>query len=210
MVCLQETKSSGISREKVCLLWGTIEVDWVENKVVNRAGGVLTMWNNKSFQMSRVTNGRNFFVVEGLWKLGKGVVVTIVNVYDSGSLREKKEVWKEINTIRLNQLSKAWCIIGDFNSIRLQEERKSLMSTSDYSREIKGFNDFIESSELVDISLVGRKFTWYKPNGLVKSRIDKVLVSKEWLDVWPNFQQFVLSRSISDHCAVILKEVTVD
>jgi len=49
-----------------------------------------------------------------------------------------------------------------------------------------------------------------KLNGMVKSIIDRVLVSKEWLKVWPNCQQFVLSRSISDNCAVILKEVSVD
>ena len=85
-----------------------------------------------------------------------------------------------------------------------------MISNTHYSREIKGFNDFIEREELVDIPLVGRKFTWFKPNGLVKSRIDRVLVSKEWLEFWPNNQQFVLSRSISDHCAVILKEVSED
>jgi len=43
MVCLQEMKCAGVSREKVCLLWGSNEVDWVENKVINSAGGVLTM-----------------------------------------------------------------------------------------------------------------------------------------------------------------------
>jgi len=85
-----------------------------------------------------------------------------------------------------------------------------MISVTDYSREIKGFNEFIEKSELVDIPLVGRKFTWYKPNGLVKSRIDRVLVSKEWLEAWPLCQQFILNRSISDHCAVVLKEVFVD
>jgi len=131
--------------------------------------------------MVSFVNGNNFTIIEGLWKVGSGLPVTIVNVYCSGSLREKKEVWEEINSYRLNQLSKAWCIIGDFNSIRRQEERKSLISESDYSREIRGFNDFIEKSEVVDIPLVGRKFTWYKPNGMVKTRIDKVLVSKEWL-----------------------------
>jgi len=51
-----------------------------------------------------------------------------------------------------------------------------MISVSDYYREIKGFNDFIEKSELVDIPLVGRKFTWYTPNIMVKSKIDKVLV----------------------------------
>ena len=94
-----------------------------------------------------------------------------MNIYCLGSLQEKKEMWNEISDFKQGQLTKAWCIIGDFNSIRRQEERKSMVSSSDYSREIKGFNDFIESSELVDIPLVGRKFTWFKPNGLVKSRL---------------------------------------
>jgi len=210
MVCLQETKCSDFSREKVCLLWGTNEVDWVENKAVNSAGGLITMWSNKSFQLSSFVNGRNFTVLEGIWKTGVRTHVTIVKIYCSGSLKERKEVWNEVSGFRQGQLSKAWCIIGDFNSIRRQEERKNVFSSSDYSREIKSFNDFIESSELVDIPLVGRKFTWFKPNGLVKSRIDRVLVSKEWLDFWPNSQQFVLNRSVSDHCAVILKEVSVD
>jgi len=143
-------------------------------------------------------------------RLHNEFLVTIVNVYCSGTLREKKEVWDEINGYRLNQLSKAWCVLGDFNSIRRHEERKSLISVSDYSREIKGFNDFIEKSELVDIPLVGRKFTWYKPNGMVKSIIDRVLVSKEWLETWPRCQQFVLNRYVSDHCLVVLKEVSID
>ncbi len=179
MVCLQETKCSEISREKVCLIWGNNDVDWIENKAVNSAGGVLTIWNSTTFQMISFVNGRNYSIIEGLWKVGNGLHVSIVNVYCYGSLREKKVMWGEINGFRSNQLSKAWCVIGDFNSVRRQEERKSMISVTDYSREIKGFNEFIEKSELVDIPLVGRKFTWYKPNGLVKSRIDRVLVSKE-------------------------------
>ena len=86
----------------------------------------------------------------------------------------------------------------------------SLFSVSDYSRDIIGFNDFIEESELVDVLMVGRKFTWYKPNGSVKSRIDRVLVSREWLDAWPDCKQFVLSRTVSDHCALVFKNSIVD
>jgi len=49
MVCLQQTKCYCFRREKVFLLWGCNEVNWVENKVLNSASGVLTMWSNKSF-----------------------------------------------------------------------------------------------------------------------------------------------------------------
>jgi len=58
--------------------------------------------------------------------------------------------------------------------------------------------------------MVGRKFNWYKLNGSVKSKIDKILVSREWLEVWSNNKQFVLSRSVSDHCALVLKDTCVD
>jgi len=107
----------------------------------------------------------------------------------------------------MNQICKAWCVFGDFNSIRRQEERKSLISVSDYNREINEFNAFIEKSELVDIPMVGRKFTWYKLNGLVKSGIDSVLISKELLEVWSHNKQIVLDRSVSHHCAIVLKDM---
>jgi len=90
MVCLQEMKCSDFSREKVCLLWGTNKVEWVENKVVNSAGGVITMWSNKAFQLSSFVNGRNFSVLEGVWKRGIGTHVTIVNIYYSGSPQKRK------------------------------------------------------------------------------------------------------------------------
>jgi len=58
--------------------------------------------------------------------------------------------------------------------------------------------------------MVERKFTWYKPNGTIKSIIDRILVSREWLDVWPNSKQLVLSRSVSDDCSLVLKVSSVD
>ena len=76
----------------------------------------------------------------------------------------------------------------------------------DYSKEISEFNNFIEQSNLLDIPMIGRKFIWYKPNEFVKSIIDRVLVSKEWFDFWPNSKQWVLSRSVFNHCALMLKD----
>ena len=44
-------------------------------------------------------------------------------------------------------------------------------------KEISGFNDFIESNYLVDVSIVGKKYTWFKSNGISKSILDRFLVS---------------------------------
>ena len=64
--------------------------------------------------------------------------------------------------------------------------------------------------ELHDIRSLGSSFTWFKPNGRAKSRLDRFLVSDQWLSMWPNTYQHVLQRDFSDHCPLILKTNMVD
>jgi len=121
----------------------------------------------------------NYSVIRGEWKFGARIRVTIVNVYSYDSLRENKLVWDDISELWKHQKKKACCVVWDFNSITRKEERKDLIFVSDYNREISSFNNFIEKSKLLDIPIVDRKFTWYKLNGLVKSIIDRILVSRD-------------------------------
>ena len=120
-------------------------------------------------------------MIERTWKLGVTVNIIVVNVYCYGPLGEYRRIWDDICEIRKNHVSKIWFMVGDFNSIRLNGERKGLSSFSIYNREIHVFNNFIEQAELMDIPMVGRRYTWHKPNGTVKSRIDRILVSSKWL-----------------------------
>ena len=42
------------------------------------------------------------------------------------------------------------------------------------------------------------------------SRLDRVLVSEEWLDKWPMSKQYVQNREVSDHCAIVVKSLVKD
>lgn len=75
------------------------------------------------------------------------------------------------------------------------------------STEIEEFNLFIESMELFDIPLLGRKFTWFRPNGLSMSRLDRFLISHDWAVNWQLCTQSVLLRDVSDHCPLLLRNV---
>ena len=55
-----------------------------------------------------------------------------------------------------------------------------------------------------------RKYTWYRPNGTARSRLDRAIVSDEWLLQWPGSKQYVHSRQVSDHCALVVKNNIVD
>jgi len=89
-------------------------------------------------------------------------------------------------------------------------ERRGINNNNSNKREIQGFNNFIDRVEVVDIPYVGRKYTWYTPNGKAKSRLDRFLTTFEWLQHWSGSKQYVLGRQISDHCAVMLKSNVTD
>ena len=61
--------------------------------------------------------------------------------------------------------------------------------------------------ELIGMPLVGRKFTWFRPNGMARSRIDKVLVSMDCLNVWNGCSQYILDRNIFDHYPMLIKKI---
>ena len=92
----------------------------------------------------------------------------------------------------------------------MAEERKGIRGHSSQKKEMEGFNNFIETNGWVDISCVGKKFTWFKANGTTNSRLDRFLVSEESLQIWLAAKQYVQQRVVSDHCALVLKSCTKD
>jgi hypothetical protein len=72
------------------------------------------------------------------------------------------------------------------------------------------FNLFIQNLEVEDLVLLGRKFTWIQPNGECLSRLDRIMVSSNWFDVWGDVSLWALPRDVSDHCPILLKYSTAD
>ncbi|GLT87908.1 hypothetical protein SLE2022_059610 [Rubroshorea leprosula] len=72
------------------------------------------------------------------------------------------------------------------------------------------FNSFIHDAGLINLPLIGRKYTWYSSNGRHMSRIDRFLISADWFEKWSDVKQWGLGRSVSDHCPLVLKNEKVD
>lgn len=70
---------------------------------------------------------------------------------------------------------------------------------------MKTFNEFITQAELIDLPMARRKFTWYRDNGSSCSRLDRFLLSDEWMKKWPELIQVGIKRRLSDHAAIVLK-----
>lgn len=206
-ICLQETKLEIVESRLCQYLWGSSDLDWVFKTSEGRSGGILSIWSNKTFQRTDLIVGDGFLCVKGLWG-GNQTQCAIVNVYSLCSLEKKKELRRNLEQLMGDDGDRKWCILGDFNAVRKAEERKE-SGVSICWAEINGFDDFIEENNLIDLPLSGREFTCYKPNATARSRIDRILVRKLGVGMG-EFTQWGLRKDVSDHCPVLLKQLSVD
>ena len=214
MICIQETKLHDLQPSSCYKLWGDNKIEWVNKLAMGNSGGILTMWHKDKFKRVKHIIGESYVGVIGEYCKSVNnnpIPVAIFNVYSSCNFNEKIQLWEELITIKSGEACRQWCVLGDFNAVRKVSERRGLNPSGNTAlREVQGFNKFIESMELIDVPLIGGKYTWYKENGTAKSRIDRVLVSLEWMEHWSDSKQFILDRQVSDHCALLIKQVTID
>nr|KYP36537.1 Putative ribonuclease H protein At1g65750 family [Cajanus cajan] len=204
IVCIQETKKEDIDERLCKLLWGDGNCEWRAVPAINTAGGLLCLWNGDKFQVSQHFEGVSYLGLEGVWK-DNGLRLNIVNVYAPCQRVPRMRVWEEIKDKRRLSSVNLWCVVGDFNSIRCETERVSMGRMNCSQSDMRAFNDFIEKMEVEDLPIVGRRFSWYKTNGTVRSRLDRILVSREWFLAWPGSIQMIMDRCISDHCPIKLQ-----
>ncbi|KAJ9549100.1 hypothetical protein OSB04_021643, partial [Centaurea solstitialis] len=144
--------------------------------------------------------GPNYCGVIGDWK-NIDTKVGLINVYGPQSVSLKSSLWDDLQSIILSSLDVIWVIMGDFNAVRFQEERKG--SLFDY-KEAADFNHFISVAGLQDIQFCGRRFTRFSKDGKKMSKLDRFLVTANFFSFWKDPFVQVLHRTISDHCPIVL------
>ncbi|XP_016195296.1 uncharacterized protein LOC107636291 [Arachis ipaensis] len=179
MLGLIETKREAVSRFDVARLWGGDSVDWDFVESVGASGGLLLMWDNFLFKRLNCYKGDGWLCVEG-FLLNNNFKCAFCLVYGAHVRSEKLVMWEELSyMVGLCQVP--FCFMGDFNEILHLEERKGATSIPASAED---FKEWVQDLQLVDLPLTDRKFTWFR--GSSCSRIDRVLVSLEWLEEFPD------------------------
>lgn len=148
--------------------------------------------------------GRGFILLEGTWN-NEDQKICIINIYAPCDTQNKRELWESLKQLKNLDPNRLWCMVGDFNSVRNAAERVGISQRRMDDTPINDFNEWLEDLEMVEPPRIGKKFTWFRPNGSAKSKLDKVLVSSEWLTKWPDSSQSILDRNFSDHCPVLFR-----
>ena len=202
IICLQETKFM-VCDDSVCSsLWGSSSYAFSYWPSVGASGGLLTMWDSSEVEVWSSVSQEHVLIIHGRM-ISSNEEFYLFNVYAPCDARGKQDLWVSLSQ-RLSHLrGQKVCVCVNFNVVRMRKERRSVRNDG-VSPNVVLFNHFIDDIYLVDLPLCGRRFTWFKGDGISMSRIDRFLLSEKWCLRWPNCLQIALRRGVSDHCPLQL------
>lgn len=198
---LQETKLVSFDNAIASNFWGTKEVEWTVYDSLGGSGGMEIMWKEGLSNMNYIFRGECFIGIGVVWK---GLSYNFINIYASCLLDKRRKIWRELVTLKGRILNEEWCLKGDFNSISSSNERKG-RDVRGRKCEINGFKEFILNMNLIDVSSLGKRFTWFNGDGTTISRLDKFLLFDNMVNSWKIISQLVGKRDILDHFPIWLK-----
>ena len=111
-------------------------------------------------------------MLTGKWKQ-ESQPVHLINIYSPCNLQDKRMLWENIRQLKYQSPEGYWCIVGDFNNIRNAADRMGSSQRGLHEGNIREFNDWIAELEVEEAPWVGKRFTWFRPNGSAKSKLDR-------------------------------------
>ncbi|XP_071688191.1 uncharacterized protein [Rutidosis leptorrhynchoides] len=205
VVLIQETKCKVVKDEWIERVWGSADFMFVQKPMIGKSGGMLTIWDPKAFIINEAVEKQYYISIKGKW-VGKEHDTIIVNVYGPHKDEEKRKLFESLEEL-LKCPNDEWILGGDFNEVRPKEERQNSQFIESRA---KRYNSFIEKSHLLEIPLVGRRFTRICDNGLKFSKLDRFLVNDQFLHVWGDVTVIALDRGTSDHCPIAIRNSYTD
>jgi len=198
-VFLMETKVGRSHVERLRVKLGFEGLFYVDS--IGRSGGLALFWrrNNTARLLSFSKNHVDVEVCMtgiGLWRM--------TGFYGFPERSRRGDSWALLRSLA-GQSALPWVILGDFNDLLYQHEKRGGNPHPDNL--LRGFGEVIDECELVQLPMRGHPFTWGRGKGTpewMEERLDKVLARAEWSAILPNAcVSNILTRS-SDHSALYL------
>lgn len=205
-ILLQETHSSNLDVNFWTNQWGD---RILFSHGTNRSAGVAVLFNK--FQGDIITyevDGDGHWIIAVL-KVGNDFII-MINVYGHKTNSQNENMF-EIITQTVSEFKLVYptdyiAMGGDWNAAPDEWEDRcpSKFQTFHYNQLI---TDFSSKNALIDIWRIqnpGKKqFTWHKPNGTSKSRLDYWLVTEPVANI--SSKVLISKAPLTDHCSVELK-----
>ncbi|XP_062080429.1 uncharacterized protein LOC133785191 [Humulus lupulus] len=141
-----------------------------------------------------------------MWATGQSFCLTVV--YGLNQLEFRKILWSELAVI--SHPVKPWLVIVDFNSAFDVVDRIGGKVIS--PKELEDARKWLDLGIVEEMKLLGSYYTRSNNqdgNNRIFSKLDRVFINEDWLDTFPNVNAIANWEVVSDHCAIILKHISV-
>ncbi|XP_024196088.1 uncharacterized protein LOC112199282 [Rosa chinensis] len=119
--------------------------------------------------------------------------------YGHPTLSERHRTWSLLRDL-CQQSALPWTVIGDFNEILQFSEKEGGCIRRE--GQMQQFRDALSFCDLIDFGYFGSPFTWSR--GGVKCRLDRVVGSVSWTNIFPAVGVSNLKPIHGDHVPVLL------
>lgn len=204
IACLQETKLDVISNS---IVWSMLGVEFNEFAYLpasDTQGDILVAGRESAVRLDDVLVGCYSIIVKVQATAGaldtNGWWLTVV--YGPQEDGEKALFLEELEAIR-DACQGPWAVTGDFNLILCEEDKNN--DHVDQAN-LRRFQRTVATLELQDLHLHGGSFTWSNEREMTTLVcLDRVLVSVDWDETFPNSYLRGLGSNASDHCPLLLQ-----
>jgi exonuclease III len=199
-IALLETGKKDFPQQALDNFSGGRNFVWHWTAPHGRSGGILLGVNIDVLDVGSIDDG-DFFVKFRLRDRKSDFKWVLVAVYGAAQPEFKESFLTEL-VQSCNDEKLPLCIGGDFNIIRDSTEKNNDRFEERWPFL---FNAVIDSLDLRELEMSGRKFTWANSRRVpTYERLDRVLVSTEWEQNFPLATVEALNREISDHTPLLL------
>ena len=195
-IALMETGKKDFSQAMLNGLCGGRDFVWHWTEPHGRSGGILVGVNLDHIEVGGIEEG-DFFVKFRLRDKKDGFKWVLIAVYGAAQPSFKEKFLTEL-VQACNKEKLPIMVGGDFNIIRNPSEKNNDKFNNRWPFL---FNAIIDSLDLRELEMSGRKYTWENPTF---EKSDRVLISTDWEQQFPKATVVALSREISDHTPLLL------
>lgn len=164
-----------------------------------QAGGIWCLWDETIWKVRILDSSDQFAHLQVTWKGRIFWYITVV--YASPRFAPRQKLWEDLGEIA-ESMEDPWVVLGDFNSIMANHERRG-GSPNFAIRGMRKFYDMIHACNLLDAGFQGSPFTWR--HGRLFQRLDRVLINLQWRLKFQSASIFHLPFFKSDHRAILVQ-----
>ncbi|XP_074305193.1 uncharacterized protein LOC141640239 [Silene latifolia] len=178
----------------------SIGAQWamVHNNDSHEGGRIWILWDSGNYAVD-VLGSEAQVIHTKVTYLPTGVVWWMSMVYGFNRLADRAILWQSIKNMKCC-INGPWVVMGDFNNVLAMNER---IGSEVSAAEVREFQECVDVCGLNDIPAQGAFFTWtnkQEVGDLKFSRIDRALVTDEWLLHFPNTITMFHPEGLFDHC----------